>query len=391
MIGFFSHKGLVVRFVHSSCLLAALALLTNGHMLCAQAWQQAPVEAAVTDSLAPEALDDCQVIARIDGQVVLACDVIWQANRMIEENRNRIPPDKEQEVRELLMKRHLASMVDTKLLYAEFRRNVPAENMPTIETNLLEPFQEREVPALIEQLKVADQRELEKELLRLGSSLEDARRSFNEKAIAGEWLRGKVKINEEINPADMFEYYQAHLAEYEYPSQARWEELMVRKNRFNHPRQAYAELAKMGNDVWQKLAANPDNLDPAFGEVAKAKSDGFTAQEGGVHDWTTKGALKGKVLDEALFTLEIGRLSLILETEDAFHIVRVLERKEAGRTPFTDVQTDIRRELKQERFREGVEKYLDELHRTARIWTVYTGPVSADVLMGKKPEDTQRR
>ena len=30
----------------------------------------------------------------------------------------------------------------------------------------------------------------------------------------------------------------------------------------------------------------------AFAEVAKAKSDGFTAKNGGVHDWTTKGALQ---------------------------------------------------------------------------------------------------
>ena len=282
-------------------------------------------------------------------------------------------------------------MVDTKLLYAEFCRNIPKENMPQIEQNLIDPFQKREVPALIKQLKVTDQRELEKELLRLGSSLDGARRSFNEKAIAGEWLRGKVKINEEINPADLLEYYQAHLSDYEYPSQARWEELTVRKNRFNSPGQAYAELAKMGNDVWQKLAENPSTTEPVFGEVAKAKSDGFTAQDGGSHDWTTKGALKAESVDEALFTLEIGRLSPILESDEAFYIVRVLERKEAGRTPFTDVQSEISDALKQERFREGVEKYLGELHRNARIWTVYTGPVSADTLMGRKPEDTQER
>jgi hypothetical protein len=228
-------------------------------------------------------------------------------------------------------------------------------------------------------------------MLRLGSSLDDARRTFNEKALASEWLRSKVKINEEVNPADMVEYYQAHLDDYEFPSQARWEELMVGKNRFNHPRQAYAELAEMGNAVWQKVAADPETRGPAFAELAKAKSDGFTAKEGGVHDWTTKGALKAQVIDKALFTLPVGQMSQILETDEAFHIVRVLERKEAGRKPFSEVQADIRDQLKQERFRQGVEKYLNELHRTARIWTVFTGPISADVILGRAPDGTRTR
>ena len=84
-------------------------------------------------------------------------------------------------------------------------------------------------------------------------------------------------------------------------------------------------------------------------------------------------------------------MSPILETDDAFHIVRVLERKEAGRKPFTDVQAKIREDLKEERFRLAVEKYLDKLRQDARIWTAFTGNVSADELLGRKPDETVRR
>jgi len=81
---------------------------------------------------------------------------------------------------------------------------------------------------------------------------------------------------------------------------------------------------------------------PAFAEVAKAKSDGLTAKDGGVHDWTTKGALQCKAIDDALFTLQVGQMSSILDSGPSFHIIRVLERTDAGRKPFTDVQADIR-------------------------------------------------
>jgi hypothetical protein len=55
------------------------------------------------------------------------------------------------------------------------------------------------------------------------------------------------------------------------------------------------------------------------------------------------------------------------------------------------VQIEIRETLKKQRFNEGVEKYLAKLRQDARIWTVFTGDVSADVLMGRKPLATNLR
>jgi len=341
-------------------------------------------------------LEGCQVVARINSQIVLACDVLWRVNWTIESHLAKLPPDEQippeelSAIRQHLLRREVASLVDRKLLYDEFRRAVPAENLPRIEEQLREPFEQHEVPALMKQLRVENQRDLERELARLGSSLADVRRAFNEKVIASDWIRSKVKVNEEVSPDEMLEYYQAHLSDYEYPTQARWEELMVRKNRFAHPSQAYAELALMGNEVWLRGSASGVR-GPAFAEVAKARSDGYTAQNGGLHDWTTQGALKTAAIDHALFTLEIGQMSPILESEDAFHIVRVLERRQAGRRPFTEVQAEIRQRLNELRLQAGIEQYLSKLRRDARIWTVFTGPVSAEALLGRKPEENQRR
>ena len=342
-------------------------------------------------------LEGCQVIARVDDQIILACDVLWRVNAMLEAHQQgvptdqRVPDDQLDGVRQRLMQKEVASMVDRKLLYNEFRRNVPAENLPRIEENLQQPFEEHELPQLMKELKVDNQRDLEKELARLGSSLADVRRTFNERVIASEWIRSKVKVNEDVSPEEMLDYYHQHQADYDYPSEARWEELAVRKSRFKSAAEAYAEIARMGNEVsWKETHGSVK--DGAFAEVAKAKSDGFTAKKGGVHDWTTKGALQCKAVDDALFTLKVGQMSpTIIDDGDSFHIVRVLERKEAGRKPFTEVQDDIRDKLKEEHFHTEAEKYLSKLRRDARIWTVYTGNVSADVLLGRKPGATQTR
>ena len=70
----------------------------------------------------------------------------------------------------------------------------------------------------MKQLEVGSPRELEHELTRLGSSLSDVRQAFNEKVIASEWMRSKVKVNEEVSPDEMLEYYQSHLTDYDYPT-----------------------------------------------------------------------------------------------------------------------------------------------------------------------------
>jgi parvulin-like peptidyl-prolyl isomerase len=129
---------------------------------------------------------------------------------------------------------------------------------------------------------------------------------------------------------------------------------------------------------------------PAFAEVAMKSSDGFTAKKGGVHDWTTKGSLQCAAMDQALFTLQVGQMSPIIDSGPAYHIARVLERREAGRKPFTDVQGEIRDALKEQRMHAEMEAYLVKLRRDARVWTVFTGNTTAEALMRKQGETQQR-
>ncbi len=398
-----------MRVVQQLLILIALTIVgVHCSALCAEDFLDAapPVDIAPLSASAQPAttlsagdsanLEGCQVIARVDDQVVLACEVLWRVNLMLEEYQKKAPPGQKvpQEqidiTRKQLMQKEVASMVDRKLLYNQFRHAVPVENMPKIEENLREPFEEQQLPSLMKQVNVDNQADLEKELARLGSSLADVRRGFNEQIMASEWIRSKVKINEDVGPDEMIEYYRTHLADYDFPSQARWEELMINKSRFKDAAAAYAEIAEMGNNVWQTGTQKPVR-GAAFADIAKAKSDGFTAKSGGVRDWTTKGALQCKAIDEALFTLQVGQMSSIIDSGPSFHIIRVLERKEAGRKAFTDVQADIRDRLKEQRYQKEAVKYLTKLRQDARIWTVFTGNVSAEVLLGRRPDDTQKR
>ncbi len=337
-----------------------------------------PSSITPTTSSGIQPLEGGEIIARVDGQIILASDILWQVNQIIEANRDRIPPGKVDEARRGILRQQVMGLIDTKLLYADFLRTVPSENLPKIEENLLESFEEGEVSRLIKMLDVKDRLALVEMLEANGSSLADVRRQFNERTIAGEWLRQLAPKPKPVTHEQMLEYYQQHLSEYEYPSQAKWEELMLRFDRFGGDRETtWRGMAEIGNELWKRVQANPNARGPVFTEIAKQKSHGFTASEGGKHDWTTRGALRSKAIDGALFSLQVGQLSNIIETETGFHIVRVLERKEAGRTSFEEAQSEIRKQIEAGSKRELVEEGLIKLRKQSRVWTVFDGSISS--------------
>ena len=121
-----------------------------------------------------------------------------------------------------------------------------------------------------------------------------------------------------------------------------------------------------------------------FAEIARTRSEGPTAAAGGTYDWTTKGSLASKVLDEAVFTLPVGQLSTILEDGGMLHIVRVTERTDAGRTPFIEAQVSIRQDLMDERRKREMDDYLAKLKERTPVWTIFDGqPPTATAAAGR--------
>jgi hypothetical protein len=299
---------------------------------------------------------------------------------MIALNNQPIPPEHLGEVQQMLMRRMVVQLIDTKLLFADFRRTVPPENLPKIEASIVEPFEKVEIPRLLEILKVKDRVELEAKLRQSGSSLKTVQRQFTERTVAQEWIRQKTPKPKPITHEELLAYYQDHLKEYEYPAHVKWEELMVRFDRMGGNRDAaWKMLAEMGNEVWDHVKANPDLRGPVFAQVAKAKSHGFTADKGGLQE-NGLGDLKCETLNEALANLQLGQMSDRLESDQGFHIVRVLERTPAGRKSFVDVQSEIRKSLEAEQKEAAIAGELARIRKSARVWTTWDGELAGDRL-----------
>jgi len=352
-----------------------------------QAQYQEPIRAdgaaSASDRLLAEAqsLDTAMVVARVGPEVVLEGDLLTpSALNWLAKVSPGLKPEQIRELKMQICRQVLPQHVESLIVYVDACRTIPEAKLPEIEKKVNEAFDQQQLPKMIKDAGVANSLEYEQLLRSRGQSLDRVRKMFFERALSQQWIQQKVAKDEEIPHADMIAWYENHLAEYDFPARAKFEQLTVRITPAQPRQAAWNKLAAMGNDV---LEGKP------FADIAKTRSEGATASTGGGYDWTTRGSLASKVLDEAVFTLPVGQLSTILDDGQSLHIVRVTERTEAGRKPFLEAQVEIREMLHQERRKREIDDYLAKLRERTPVWTIFDGqPPTATA---RSPGDARTR
>jgi hypothetical protein len=317
-----------------------------------------------------KSLEAALVVARVGPEVVLEADLLTpKALEWLEQVSPGLPPEKVRELRLQICQQVIEQHLETLLVYVDACREIPGEKLPEIRANVDKAFDEQQLPQMMQAEGVANSLEFETLLRKRGMSLERMRKMFFERGLAQEWLRKNVEGGgSEVPHADLIAWYQNHLDEYDFPGRARFEVLSVKTGLKRSRAEAWDMLAGMGNEV---LAGRP------FADVAKSRSEGPTAARGGLFDWTCQGSLASKKLDEAIFALPVGELSAIIEDGEMLHIVRVVERQSAGRTPFLEAQVGIREELVMARRRKASDDYLAKLRARTPVWTVFDDPTGS--------------
>jgi hypothetical protein len=327
-------------------------------------------------------LDSAVIIARVGSDAILASDLLGRYAVYAAAQANGAPESALAPARKELLE-DIRNLCDSKILFAEASKKIPPEGLKDIEKKITEEFDQHQMKDMMERGKCKTKEELEGKLREAGTSLERRRKGFFEASIAKMWLQQQIKDkDEEVPYADIFAYYQNNGTKFDHEAEVLWEELAVVFTRVPDKQAARAMIENLGNDVLRGVP---------FAEVAKKGSQGLTAGSGGQRDWTTKGSLKSTVLDEAVFGLPVMRMSQVLEDADGFHIVRVIQRKDAFRTPFKDAQVEIRKQLKEEQFKKKSEDYLTKLRQQNPIWTIFDGQGPAEVgvpaVAGRQPPD----
>jgi hypothetical protein len=274
---------------------------TNGAVATSYVGPAAPAQAFAPQTHQARLCEMAQIVARVGDDVILTGDLLFGIDDMLSRAKSRIPADQYAAQREafvqqvtdaiheyaahvdagepdpakgmsdshrMLLYQLVRQEMDVKLIYQDFRKSVPKENLSHIEESVNGHFENVRVKELMKREKVVSRSDLETALRAKGSSLERERKIFQEQFIAQQWAQEQIKPDgAEITHQDMIDWYNAHIKEFEQPARVRWDELVITFARHSDHNEAWAVLGEMGNRV---IAG------ASLAEVARVSSEGAT-------------------------------------------------------------------------------------------------------------------
>jgi len=103
-----------------------------------------------------------------------------------------------------------------------------------------------------------------------------------------------------------------------------------------------------------------------FADLAKKFSEGPSAPKGGDLGFFGSGQMV-KPFEEAAFKMKVGDVSGPIRTRFGFHIIKVIEKREERKKPFSEVKDQIQQSMKNKKFFQERRKLLEGLRKDAKI------------------------
>jgi len=200
---------------------------------------------------------------------------------------------------------------------------------------------------------------LEETIKARGSSVEEAQKQERQRLVVQRYLRKKVGPRVHITHSELLAYYHEVMPErYVHPTRIRLGLIAIRKAESANPDEARG----LAEAVRQRAMAGED-----FARLARRYSRGPMAEKGGDWGFMTKGAFRIQKVNEVLFKLATGEVGPVVEDDEAFHVVKALDREDGRTVPFTEVQGELEDELRDREFNQKVEKYIQELYKRGYV------------------------
>ncbi len=136
---------------------------------------------------------------------------------------------------------------------------------------------------------------------------------------------------------DLRDYYEQNKARYTVAEERRARHILIAADK-----DAKDDVKKKAKARAEALLEQARKSPASFAELAKKNSDDSgSAPQGGDLDWSARGGMAAKALEDAVFALKPGEIGPVVETEFGYHVVK-LEGVRGGQTkPFDAVKAEI--------------------------------------------------
>ncbi|MDZ7673136.1 MAG: peptidylprolyl isomerase [Halanaerobiales bacterium] len=162
-------------------------------------------------------------------------------------------------------------------------------------------------------------------------------------------LQETVISEAEVTEEEMKTYYDENTSQFEVQEQVEASHILLKDE-------------ETAQEVLTELENGAD-----FAELAKEYSTGPSAEDGGSLGYVSKDQNIAQGFKDALFKLEVGSISDVVETQYGFHIIKASDKKEAGTRSYDEVKEQIKQQLKNQKGQSIWEQFVRELRDEAQI------------------------
>jgi peptidyl-prolyl cis-trans isomerase SurA len=167
----------------------------------------------------------------------------------------------------------------------------------------------------------------------------------------------KVKVSEEDLKAAYTQYTKLESGDAEVHAR----HILVQVDPKATPQQVEAARKKA-----EALAEEARKPGVDFSELAKKKSEGPSASDGGDLGFFRRGVMV-PAFEKVAFTLKEGEVSEPVRTQFGWHVLKVEEKRSVDVAPFEQVKGELENRLKLQKTEKFVEQYVNELRQKASV------------------------
>lgn len=168
-------------------------------------------------------------------------------------------------------------------------------------------------------------------------TLDEWKQETRDRLIVSILRRQEVTDKVKVSPTQVRDLYESQIEKYRFPARVNLSVIVINQGKDDKEREAKLQQAVLARG---KVLGGTD-----FADVAKEYSEGSRAAEGGDWGWLEEASLRPE-LKSKIQALKNGEVSDIIEVDDAYYIVVVNDRKDAGVTPFEDIRVQLESEVK---------------------------------------------
>ncbi len=302
-----------------------------------------------------------EIVARVNNNIVTRADLQRSKEQWQEEvskaKTDDVPVPKEQDL--------LRDLIDQQLLLQK-----GTELGVSADTDVI-----KRLDQIRQQMHADSMEELERAAQAQGVSWEDFKQNLKNGIIQQKVIQQEVGGHITITQQEIQEFYDQHKAEMERPEQIRLSEILISTQKAAAVKTEEGKTALPEVPDTQMVAAAQQKADSIyqqlqkgakFADLAKADSDGPTAQVGGDLEYFKRGTLS-KDLESKVFALKAGEFTPPIRTNQGWVILEVTEHQEAGIPSLKDVQPQIQERLYMMAMQPALRDYLTKLREDAYI------------------------